>query len=316
MLKGRKPEALAVLSKVSDEESAERECENITQTLQQGDSQQQGKIRDLLKPGLRLVLIIGITVAVLQQITGINAVFFYAPMIFEQSGIGTDAAFMQAIMVGLINLVFTVLAMMFIDRFGRRLLLIVGVSGMTLSLALLALGFNAARYTLTEESLEQLPDQGIAAQLVSIQGTTFNSDLEFQRAVEAQIGADEAQNYSADLTKAAITINPQLILLGILGFVASFAISLGPVMWVLFSEIFPNAVRGLAISFVGLINSGVSFGVQLLFPWELAALGNATTFAIYALFGLVGLILILWLVPETKGKTLEEIEQQLARDPA
>jgi len=106
-------------------------------------------------------------------------------------------------------------------------------------------------------------------------------------------------------------MNPFLILIGILGFVASFAISLGPVMWVLFSEIFPNWIRGIAISFVGFINSAVSWGVQFIFPWELNNLGSAMTFAIYGAFALIGLFFIARILPETKGKTLEELEQEL-----
>jgi MFS family permease len=112
---------------------------------------------------------------------------------------------------------------------------------------------------------------------------------------------------------AATSLNPQLILVGILIFVASFAMSLGPVMWVLFSELFPNRVRGIAISFVGLINSAVSFLVQLVFPWELARLGNSTTFLIYGVFALAGLPLIMRLLPETKGRSLEELEVELAK---
>ena len=108
-------------------------------------------------------------------------------------------------------------------------------------------------------------------------------------------------------------MNPVLILIGILGFVASFAVSLGPVMWVLFSELFPNALRGLAISFVGLINSGVSFGVQLIFPWELEQLGNSLTFLIYGGFAIVGLVLVIRILPETKGRTLEELEAELVK---
>jgi hypothetical protein len=112
---------------------------------------------------------------------------------------------------------------------------------------------------------------------------------------------------------AAIHMNPKIILGGILGFVASFAISLGPVMWVLFSELFPNRVRGLAISFVGFINSAVSFLVQLIFPWELQNLGNSVTFLIYGLFAIVGLVIVMRLLPETKGKSLEELEAELVR---
>ena len=99
------------------------------------------------------------------------------------------------------------------------------------------------------------------------------------------------------------------------GFVAGFAISLGPVMWVLFSELFPNRVRGIAISFVGLINSAISFLVQLVFPWELENLGNSTTFLIYGIFAVIGLIIVWRLLPETKGKSLEQLEAQLVHKP-
>ena len=115
------------------------------------------------------------------------------------------------------------------------------------------------------------------------------------------------------LIQSAIDMNPYLVLIGILGFVASFAISLGPVMWVLFSELFPNRLRGLAISFVGFINSGISFLVQFMFLWELSNIGNAATYMIFGLFAIVGFVLFIWLLPETKGKTLEEIEKELVR---
>ena len=108
-------------------------------------------------------------------------------------------------------------------------------------------------------------------------------------------------------------LNPWLVLLGVLGFVASFAVSLGPVMWVLFSELFPNRIRGVAISFVGLVNSAVSFGVQLVFPWELENFGNSLTFLIYGLVAVVGLVVVMKLLPETKGRSLEELEKELVR---
>ena len=90
--------------------------------------------------------------------------------------------------------------------------------------------------------------------------------------------------------------------------------SLGPVMWVLFSELFPNRLRGLAISLAGLVNSAVSYCVQLVFPWELAHLGNSVTFLIYGLFALLGLVFVLRIVPETRGRSLEQLEELLVRD--
>jgi sugar porter (SP) family MFS transporter len=253
LMHAREDEARRVLEKVSNGEQAQQEIEAVKASLRAAEGTERAALRELLQPALRRVLVIGIAIAILQQVTGINAVFFYAPMIFEQSGIGTDASFMQAVLVGLVNLVFTVLAISFIDRIGRRPLLVVGLTGIAVCMLLLAYGFASA------------------------------------------------------------DTNPMLILVGILGFVASFAMSLGPVMWVLFSELFPNRVRGLAISFVGLINSAVSFTVQLVFPWELETLGNSITFLIYGLFVVAGLALVVRLVPETKGRSLEELERELLR---
>jgi MFS family permease len=136
----------------------------------------------------------------------------------------------------------------------------------------------------------------------------YQSDTEFKAAVSEAIGASATRKHESELIKGAAQMNAMLILIGILGFVASFAMSLGPVMWTLFSEIFPNQLRGVAISFVGMINSMVSFLVQLLFPLELNVMGAALTFFTYCLFAIIGLILIAWLLPETKGKSLEQLE--------
>ena len=156
-----------------------------------------------------------------------------------------------------------------------------------------------------------LPESLDRALLAHIQDITYTSDTSFRSAVTASLGTEAFQRYETDLVGVAISIQPGLILFGILGFVACFAISIGPVMWVLFSELFPNRVRGIAISFVGLVNSAVSFMVQLLFPWQMANLGNATTFFIYGAFAVAGLGLIGKLLPETRGKSLEELEATL-----
>ena len=149
--------------------------------------------------------------------------------------------------------------------------------------------------------------------MTSLIGIEFDSDVSFKKAIREALGEAEGIQYESDLLKAATHINSLLILIGIIGFVASFAISLGPVMWVLFSELFPNWIRGLAISFVGFINSAVSFSVQLIFPWELSTLGTSGTFLIYGIFGAIGLIFVLMVVPETKGKSLEELEKILVK---
>ncbi len=313
MMKGKTEEAMVVLKRANDPVAAETEFKNISESLTSGSDKKKVPLGELFKPALRLVLIIGLGVAILQQITGINAVFFYAPMIFEQSGIGTDAAFSQAILVGLTNLVFTVVAILFIDRLGRKFLLGVGMAGIAIFMFLLAAGFNSASYSLSGEAIEVLSDDLDKEALYTIQGEVYDSDVKYKDKLTEILGVSGLKEHESELIAGAIDSNPWLILIGILGFVASFAVSIGPVMWVLFSELFPNWIRGIAISFVGFINSLISFSVQLIFPWELATLGTAGTFLIYGIFGALGLVFVLIMVPETKGKSLEELEKILVK---
>jgi MFS family permease len=314
VMKGRYDEALKVMQRFDDDDNAEKVINEIKDNVSKVSApKQKTPIKDLFLPAMKLVLTIGIVIAVLQQITGINSVFFYAPMIFEQSGIGTDAAFIQAILVGLTNVVFTIVAMVLIDKLGRKPLLIIGISFITISMFLLAYGFNTARYQLTDASVSKLPTEINKVQLAPIMNKSYKSDTEFKNVVKTTMGEEIEKKYESEFISASITMNPTLILIGILGFVAAFAISLGPVMWVLFSELFPNAIRGTAISFVGFINSAISFLVQLVFPWELATLGSSGTFLLYGIFALIGLAFIWKLLPETKGRSLEELEAILVK---
>ena len=313
-MRGRDDEALEVFEKVgTGEQTKEETLAAIKQSLREGHGVKQGSIRQLFGAPMRLVLTIGIAVAVLQQITGINSVFFYAPMIFEQSGVGTDASFMQAVLVGVVNLVFTVAALLLIDRLGRRPLLGFGLVGIAVCMFTLSYGFGSATYALDEASLDRLPAELEQPLLQGLVGVEFANENEFRTAVSRAVGPAVFKEHESELIRLAADLNATLILAAILGFVASFAISLGPVMWVLFSELFPNYLRGLAISFAGLINSAVSFGVQLVFPWELENLGNSMTFLIYGLFAAVGFIFLMRILPETKGRSLEELERELVR---
>ena len=266
----------------------------------------------LFSKGIWYALLIGLILAVVQQITGINTVYFYAPVIFEQSGVGTDAAFTQAVFVGIINIVFTLISMVLIDRLGRRPLIIAGLVGVIISMSMVSWGFHSATYLLDSAALEALPE-GLQGQgLAAIVDTTFSSDMDFKTAVREIVGSDALRDNESALLAAAMNGNSRLILIGILGFVASFAVSLGPVMWVYLSEIYPNQVRGIAISLVTVFNSGASALVQFLFPIQLANSGIAGVFAWYAFFGLIGLILITWLMPETKRMPLEDITRVMA----
>lgn len=308
VMKGREQEAKAILSRLHGVKLMEKELAQIEQTKQVKTPNLLASFKELFSKKMRLVMAIGVTVAVFQQITGVNAIYFYAPSIFEQSGVGTNAAFAQAVWVGLTNVVFTIIAMLLIDKVGRKPLLNIGLIGIALSMMLCFIGFNNATYKLNPDAIQTINIE----QLKSIEDIEFDDDLEFKQAVIDVIGKREFKKHEAQLIQSSINIEPAFVLLGILGFVASFAVSLGPVMWVLLAEIFPNHLRGIAISFVGVINSAISFSIQLIFPWQLSNLGTAMTFLLYGLFAIAGFIVISWLLPETKGKTLEQIEQELA----
>lgn len=309
-MRGRQTEALAVLQRIRTRVQADTDlaaiCASLTTDAERSTAQP--SFRSLFAKPMRLVLAIALTVAVLQQITGINAVFFYAPMIFEQAGLGKDAAFMQAALVGVTNLVLTIVALSLIDKVGRKPLLVFGVAGIAACMLLIGWSFDSAVFMLSSEALSSLPAAIDQQPLLHLVGVEFDSEASFRQALGS---VPQFAAVADELVQAALRVNPTLILAGILGFVACFAISLGPIMWVLFSELFPNRIRALGISFVGLVNSAVSFMVQLMFPWQLANIGSATTFYLYGCFALVGLIIIAKLLPETRGKTLEELEQQL-----
>jgi MFS family permease len=313
-MRGRDDEARQVLERVGGREQASDDLRAVKEAIAAEAALGRVSPKTLLHPSLRLVMTIGISVGILQQITGINAVFFYAPMIFEQSGIGTNASFMQAALVGLVNLALTVVAMALIDRLGRRPLLGFGLTGIAVCMLALAWGFGSATYQLDQAAIDALPADIDRQQLELVTGTTYESDTEFREALFAAIGQDAYKQHESELVSRAITMNPVLILFAILGFVASFAVSIGPIMWVLFSELFPNRVRGIAISFVGLINSSVAFMVTFIFPWQLETLGNAGTFLIYGVFAVIGLVFVMRILPETKGRSLEELETILVQD--
>jgi SP family arabinose:H+ symporter-like MFS transporter len=312
VVKGRPEAARAILRRLVLPTEVEPQIVAVQQTARGLNSSQPAPLRQIFQRKLRYVMLIGMVVGIAQQITGINAVFFFATSIFEQSGVGTDGAFAQAVWVGLINVVFTVVAMLLIDRVGRRPLLLAGLAGVVVSMSIAGWGFYQATYRLDEAAILRLAPEISAVQLAPLAGQTFHNDVEFKRAASAQLGAEIFKRHESKLIQSAIRINPYVVLAGILGFVASFAVSLGPVMWVVLSEIFPNEIRGVAIAAVGFVNASVSFLVQFIFPWELATLGNAGTFLLYGAFAVIFFLLVARIMPETKNRTLEELEVELA----
>ena len=237
--------ASRILSRIVGPESAASEIKEIIETV----NAEKDSLRMLLKPGMKLALLLGVSLAVLQQFTGIDAVIYYGPKILEGAGFGLSEALGSQVIIGSINLSFTILAILMIDKFGRRPLLISGTAGMLVSTTAIGLLFV---FDLAE---------GI------------------------------------------------LLLSFILVFIACFAFSLGPVVWVILSEIYPTRIRGRAMS---IATFAVWIGTATLgqmIPISLENLGPALTFWIFALFCIPTLYIGIRLLPETKGKTLEEIER-------
>ena len=312
-LKGKFEEAKKVLVQIHGTDRGGLEIKSIEENIHAEKNKSELKIKDLLKKSLRFVLIVGLVVGVLQQITGINAVYFYAISIFKQTGIGTDAAFSSGVLLSTISVIFTFVAIYLIDRMGRRPLLLIGTAGIAISLLLCAYGFNQATYQLTKESINQF-EFSDSEKLLPFADKVYDNDIDFKNELKSVLGNKTYSKNDGAILEAATNINANLILIGILGFIACFAFSLGPVMWVLLSELYPIKYRGLAIGVIAFINSLISSLVQLVFPWELSNLGNSLSFFIFGVIALIGFFVLIKILPETKGKSLEELEFELLKD--
>ncbi len=243
---GRKEESLKVLTRIGGESLSKVEVLEIAESLK--GSTASVSISELFKPSARKVMLIGLILAVLVQISGINTVIDYAPKILLAAGVEINNALLQTSLVGLINFIFTFVAILFIDKVGRRSLYLIGSMGMVITLLMLAVSFF-------------LKMEGI------------------------------------------------FTLICILMFIAFFSSCIGPVFWTLVSEIFPNRIRGKALAFASFTQWIFNFLVVLLFPHFLASVGGAKTFLFLALMSLLQWLFTYMYVPETKGKSLEEIEQ-------
>jgi SP family galactose:H+ symporter-like MFS transporter len=241
--------ARKVLKRIQGKDNVEGEIKEIQDSLKK----QRGGRAELFNPLVKPALVIGVSLAIFQQVTGINTVIYYAPTIFQFAGItSASSAILATVAVGVVNVILTIVAILLLDRVGRRPLLLIGLAGMTLSLTLL--------------------------------GAVF-----FLPSLLSSLG--------------------DLAVVGLMLYVASFAIGLGPVFWLLISEIYPLRVRGLAMSIASEANWGSNLIIALTFLTLVQVLGRSGTFWLYALVGIGAWIFAFLLVPETKGKTLEEIEE-------
>jgi SP family arabinose:H+ symporter-like MFS transporter len=242
---GQEKSGKHILEKISGTRVAGEEFNEILRSL--GD--EKGRMRELFRPGLRKALMIGVGLSVFGQLTGINAVIYYGPEILKQAGIQFGNALQFQTILGLINLIFTILALLLIDKLGRRPLLVGGMAVVVLTLLMAGLLF------LTEDP------------------------------------------------------NGILIVVALGAYIACIAFSICAVIWVLTPEIFPNRLRGRAMSIAAFSNWGTNTLAAYLFPWYVASFGMHTGFFTFGAICLVATLFFWKFVPETKGKSLEQIEQ-------
>lgn len=256
---GRRDEAVDALTKVQPDVDVEAALVLVEASIEA--DQDQATWKELLAPSVRRPLTIAVGLAVFQQITGINAIIYYADTIFGAAGFATPAEQAAATTwaIGVVNVVATFIAVVYVDRFGRKPLLIAGLIGMSTSLAVVGLGFHL---------------------------------------LEGSGDANGGESATSVMTLA-----------GLIVFIASFAFSLGPVVWTVINEVFPSRVRGRGVSLATAANWGSAWLVSQFFLTLTDTIGQAGTFWLFSFFSVVALVWIARQVPETKGKTLEEIEQ-------
>ena len=271
MIKGKNDEAKNILTRIHGRELADKEYKEIKESIENDEKQEKASI---FSKGIFPIVIIGTILSILQQFTGINAVLYYGADIFEQAlGFGKDDILQQQVLLASVNLIFTFIAMYTVDKLGRKPLLIIGGFGMLI-------GFLMMGLTLYFDDYSNL--NALGAPTISKTGGIIS-------------------------------------LIGILVFIGSFAMSMGPVVWVLLSEIFPNKVRSVAMSIAVAAQWLANYFVSQTFPMIVESdanklkidggvWNNALPYFIFSGFIVIIIIFVWKFIPETKGKTLEEME--------
>lgn len=255
---GKPEKAITVLAGITNQENAKTEVAEIRRTIGQ---EQKPRILDIVNKKTKKIypiVWVGIGLAMLQTFTGIDVVFYYGAVLWQAAGFTESDALLTNVIMGAVNIAFTILAFFLVDRIGRRPLLMIGGLGQAVMLAFMAIVFT--------------------------------------------IGAEDAASGIA--MNGAIGI---MALIAAIGFIAFFALTWGPVMWVMLGEMFPNKFRGAALAMAGMSNWLANFVVAMTFPVLLSDFGLGISYGIYALFGVVAFVIVFRFVKETKGKTLEEI---------
>ncbi|WP_111978572.1 MFS transporter [Algibacillus agarilyticus] len=306
--------AKLILAKLMPPEKIEPEFASIIKGLKRASHQDThilSQLKNMRSPTVRLAVVVGVIFAIVQPLTGVNPILYYAPMIFEQAGGSTNSAFANSISLGIVSFIVTFITIIYVDKIGRRPLVNIGLIASILSLLLCVWAFYNATYHLTQSDINTLIlahphlNQITLAPLIDV---TFHSDIQFKQTLQNVLGLEQYKTLNNAFITAAININSTLVLVGIIGVIGAFHLSIGPVMWVVFSEIVPTSIRGVAIPIFAFITALVSFVMQKFFPIMLNTIGADQVFLTYALASLIGLYFLNRFLPETKGRTLEEIE--------
>lgn len=250
-LKGRTNKAAEVLGRIREAGETEKELAEIDEAIERSKEEKSASFKAIFKPGIRKIVGIGFLVALFQHITGIDGIIYYCAIIFEEAGLGRNAALYNTIFVGITLIIFTIVAILLVDRVGRKVLLVVGTAIMVLSLLVLTILFKT--------------------------GST----------------------------------NIVFITVSMLIYIAGFSIGMGSVTWVVLGEIFPTKVKGVALSLSMTAYWIANFLVAQFIPIFSANWGMGTVFLIFCVLSFIALIFYIKILPETKGKTLEEIESDM-----
>jgi len=259
---GKADDAYDVLHNISPLQDTRAKIEEIKKTLIEGVKPRLKDVYDKATSKMHPIVWIGIGLAILQQLTGINVIFYYGATLWQAAGFTEADALLQNVISGSVNIFFTFVAIALIDKVGRKPLLLVGSLGQAVMLAVMAVIFSTT-------------------------GTNAAGDV----MLEGNTGL--------------------LALLAANAYIAFFAFSWGPVMWVMLGEMFPNHFRGAALALCGVAQWGANFTITMTFPIFLASFGLGFSYAIYAFFGLVAYFFVKKYIIETKGKSLEEMGELL-----
>ncbi|KPP99102.1 MAG: MFS superfamily sugar:H+ symporter [Bacteroidetes bacterium HLUCCA01] len=259
---GRIDEATAVLKSLSHADDADKKVADILTTVTADRKPRLSDIMNRVKGGVHPIVWVGVALAILQQFTGINVVFYYGATLWQAAGFTEGDALLVNVISGAVNISFTFVAIALVDKIGRKPLLLVGSLGQAVMLGILALFFGTATL-----------------------GESGNLILEGNNGIYALLAAN--------------------------AYIAFFAFSWGPVMWVMLGEMFPNQFRGAALAVCGIAQWGANFAITMSFPVLLASIGLGFSYGIYAFFGVIAYFFVKRFVDETRGKTLEELSRDI-----